>query len=185
VNNKPEKFEDIVHEQFSVSEKELHSSTALFPRLDPETKLGLLAVNLQIDSQHGTISSISVGQRLIDDGEKLANQAAEAANHRLNTFRGFHEDVVSLLEEPGDDPEPAILYIGGSQALVKEYPGDLAYSPVRFEWAVHLACRHSLDAIGKMEEVGDSTRSNLNSLVQEIFVLSLFDRDKNSEAILG
>ncbi|HVV26303.1 MAG TPA: hypothetical protein VHC21_04750 [Candidatus Saccharimonadales bacterium] len=181
----PEDFDDVIQDQFSIREQEAYSSESAFPYLDPAGKVAELGVQLQLDALNGTISTIHIGERLEDIEKDLSQDAIKLlAASRLAIFGSFYQRIAKHLYNPGERPEPAILYLGGAP-LVWKYPGENASSDRLFDWALALACRQTFDELQAMNDLLRSMRSNLNQLVSHTFVTYRFDRENFQELLEG
>lgn len=179
----PERFEDIIQDQFGVREQAVQSSESAFPLLDPDGKVAALGVELQLDVLHGTVSSTHLGERLQDMEEQPSEETIKLlATHRLEAFTAFYQQVGQLLYDPGEEPEPGILYVGDI-AFVREHPGDFASSEKLLEWATHLACRQTYEALEEADRMPESIRLNLGNLINTIYISYSFDSTNFQELL--
>lgn len=179
----PEDFESIIQDQFSIREQSGYSATAEFPYLDPEGRVAALAIQLQLDMRHGIVSTTSLGRRMQEAEQKPSlERESLLTGYRLATFTGFYERMQILLDNPGDDPEPAILHVD-EQAFIRPFPEEATDTRGLFEWAVHLACKQSYDTLDGLGKMVADMRPNLNRLINEIFILYQIDH-KNFQELL-
>jgi hypothetical protein len=140
-------------------------------------------VELQLDALHGTVSTNCVGERLQDMKEQPSEQTVKLlATQRLRAFEAFYEQIEQLLCNPGEEPEPAILYFGDI-CLIREYPGEFAASERRLEWATNLVCRQTLDALAEADRLPEDIRKNLGNLINTIYIDYLFDHTNFQELL--